>query len=69
MHKYRYLQFPDNWSAEQAWSVLEFIRQLEDLIWNAYEEQFVTLFGPTGLDPPDSTDTDPLLDPNPDEIF
>ena len=70
MPKYRTLQLPDDWSEEQAWAVLEFIRQLEAIIWDAYEEQFVTLCGPGGgHDPPDSTEPASLLDPNPDDIF
>jgi hypothetical protein len=61
MSKHRPLELPDNWSAEQAWSVLEFIYQLEELVWDAYEEKLLTLVGPTGPDPPKSTDSDFLL--------
>ena len=69
MSKFSYLQLPDDWSEEQAWAVLEFIRQLETIIWDAYEEQFVTLCGPPGLEQSDSTDPPSLLEPNPDDIF
>lgn len=66
MPKYRYLYLPDNWSAQQAWSVMEFIYQLEELVWNAYEEQLLTLVGPTEPDPPEPTgpeaDSDLFLD-------
>lgn len=56
---YKYLQIPDNWSAEQACSVMEFIYQLEKLVWDAYEEQLLEFFGP---DPPDPLDDDPIDD-------
>lgn len=56
MPKYRYLQLPDDWSAEQAWSVMEFIYQLEELVWDTYEEQLLHLVGP---DPPEHPNTDP----------
>ena len=69
MSKFRYLQLPDNWSEEQAWAVLEFIRQLEAIIWDAYEEQFVTLCGPPGIDNNETTEPVSILDPNPDDIF
>lgn len=69
MPKFRYLQLPDEWDDEQAWAVLEFIRQLEAIIWDAYEDQFVSLCGPPGLEQPDFTDPPSLLDPNPDDIF
>jgi hypothetical protein len=59
MTKYRYLQLPDYWSAEQAWSVMEFIYQLETLVWDAYEAQLLEFFGP---DPPDPPDSDPPTD-------
>ena len=61
---YRYLQIPDDWSAEQAWAVVEFIHQLEEIVWDAYENQLLELVGP---DPPEPPDTDPLpdLDDNP----
>jgi len=51
MTKYRYLNLPDDWSANQAWSVLEFIYQLEELIWDAYEDQLLTLVGPEPPEP------------------
>ena len=70
MPNYRTLKLPDDWSEDQAWAVLELIRQLEAIIWDAYEKQFVTLCCPCGgLDPPDSTGPTSLLDPNPDDIF
>jgi len=61
MTKYRYLQLPDYWSAEQAWSVMEFIYQLEELVWDAYEEQLLDLVGPDPPEPPES-DLHPELD-------
>jgi hypothetical protein len=69
MPQYRTLQLPNDWSEDQAWAVLEFIRQLETIIWDAYEEQFVTLCGHCGLDPPGTADHPSPLDPNPDNIF
>ena len=56
---YKYLQIPDDWSAEQAWAVVEFIHQLEEIVWDAYENQLLELVGP---DPPEPPDTDPLTD-------
>ena len=62
MTKYRYLQLPDNWSAEQAWSVVEFLYQLETLVWDAYEEQLLELVGPDPPEPPDADPTSELDD-------
>jgi hypothetical protein len=59
MPRYRYLQLPDDWSAEQVWSVMEVIRQLEEIVWDAYEDQLSELVGP---DPP----APPVSDPPPD---
>ena len=56
---YKYLQIPDDWSAEQAWSVMEFIYQLESIVWDTYEEQLLEFFGP---DPPEPPDDDPIDD-------
>jgi len=67
MHKYRTLMLPGNWSAEQAWSVLEFIYQLEELVWDAYEEKLLTIVGP---DPPDDPSEMTLnFDPNSDDYI
>jgi hypothetical protein len=50
---YKYIQMPDRWSAEQAWAVMEFIYQLEELVWDTYEKQLLKLVGPSGPDPPE----------------
>ena len=57
---YKYIQLPDGWSAEQAWAVMEFIYQLEELVWDTYEKQLLELVGPTGPDPPEPPE--PLSD-------
>jgi hypothetical protein len=59
---YKYLQIPDDWSAEQAWSVFEFIHQLEELVWESYEDQLLELVGPSGPDPPEPSEPDPFPD-------
>ena len=57
---------PDNWSPEQAWALLEFIYQLEELVWDAYEDKLLHLVGP---DPPELSDTDLDFDPNSDDYI
>jgi hypothetical protein len=51
---------PSDWSAEQAWSVMEFIWQLEELVQDTYEEQLRDLVGPDPPEPPE---------PNPNDDF
>jgi hypothetical protein len=62
MHKY--FRLPDDWTGEQAWAVMEFIYQLEELVWDTYEQQLLKIVGPRGPDPPscDCTDYDPADD-------
>jgi hypothetical protein len=60
---YKYFPLPNDWSAEQAWAVLEFIYQLEELVWNMYDKQLLEIVGPKGPDPP----TNPNEDLSPDE--
>jgi hypothetical protein len=60
MH-YKYIRMPSDWNAEQAWSVMEFIWQLEKLVWDTYEEQLRNLVGP---DPPTDPQPDPFLNDN-----
>ena len=61
MH-HKYIHMPDDWTAQQAWSVMEFIYQLEELVWDTYEEQLLELVGPSGPDPPEPPEPDPLPD-------
>ena len=53
---YRYIQMPDNLSAQQAWALMEFTYQLEEIIWDAYEDKLLPLVGP---DPPEPPYSDP----------
>jgi len=54
----RYANIPDDWTGEQAWAVLEFLGQLEELIWDTHEEKLMELVGP---DPDPPGDEDVLL--------
>jgi hypothetical protein len=42
----KYANIPDDWTGEQAWAVLEFLGQLEELIWDTHEEKLMELVGP-----------------------
>lgn len=66
MPKYRTLILPDDWSPEQAWALLEFIYQLEEVVWEAYEDKLLHLVGP---DPPDPSETNLNFDPNSDDYI
>jgi len=55
MH-YKYIRMQSGISGEQAWSLLEFIWQLEELVRDTYEEQLRDLVGP---DPPEAAEPDP----------
>ncbi len=46
---------------EQAWALLEFIYQLEEVVWEAYEDKLLHLVGP---DPPDPSETNLNFDPS-----
>lgn len=50
----KYFHIPDDWSPEQAAAVMEFINQLEELIWSTYEEELLYIMGP----PPTPTHED-----------
>ncbi len=36
---------PNNWSAEQALAIYEFLGQIHQQIWDRYELQFIDLLG------------------------
>jgi hypothetical protein len=63
---HKYFRMPGEWTAEQAWSVMEFIYQLEQLVWDTYEEQLLELVGPQGPGPPEQCYPDPDPDLNAD---
>jgi hypothetical protein len=48
----KYIHMPDGLSFEQAWALLEFIWQLEELVQDTYEEHLREICGPHGSDPP-----------------
>ena len=52
MH-YKYIRMPSGLSGEQAWMLLEFIWQLEELVRDTYEEQLRNLLGPDPPEPPE----------------
>ena len=56
MH-YKYIRMP-SLSAEQAWALIEFIWQLEELVQDTYQEQLRDLIGPEPPEPPDNLDDD-----------
>jgi len=61
----RYIHIPKDWTANQAWSVLELIYQLEELIWDTHEAKLIHLLGPDD-DPSDFFDD--VVDPDEDDI-
>ncbi len=40
------VQIPDDWSAEQALAVYEFINEIAQLVWDRYEVQLLELIRP-----------------------
>ncbi len=48
---------PEHWSAEQAVAVYEFISELQDLIWERYDDQIIKLLRPD-LDWVDTSEID-----------
>lgn len=49
----KYIHLPDDWTAEQASAVLDFIYQLEEIVWDTYEEELMPILGPYPDPPPD----------------
>ena len=48
------ITLPDHWTGDQAWAALELLYHLENLIFEAYEEQLLKTNGPN----PDSHEFD-----------
>lgn len=63
MHKY--IQLPGDLTGQQAWALMEFIYQIEEIIWDTYEDKLLPLVVP---DPPDTTESDLLSDLDYDDI-
>jgi hypothetical protein len=55
----RYIHIPDDWSAHQAWTVLDFLEQIEKLIWDTHGEALMEILAP---DPEPPGSDDPLED-------
>lgn len=52
----KYANIPDDWTGQQAWAVLEFLHQLEELIWDTHEEKLMELVGPAPYPTQDNDD-------------
>ncbi len=57
MH-YKYIRMPSGLSCEQAWTLIEFIWQLEELVRDTYEEQLRDFVGPDSPEPPEPIPND-----------
>ena len=60
----RYIHIPDDWSAHQAWTVLDFLEQIEKLIWDTHGEALMEILAP---DPEPPKHAEPLEGGCPDD--
>jgi len=58
----KYIHVPDDWTAEQAWAVLDFIHQLENLVWDTYEAELREFLGTESVADPGEPMDDMLGD-------
>ena len=65
----KYINMPEEWTGEHAWTALEILYELEKLIWDTYEDKLLKIVG-HGHEPCEDFDfEDADLDPSDDIPF
>ncbi|MGD8594042.1 MAG: hypothetical protein PVF82_14515 [Gammaproteobacteria bacterium] len=58
----KFTQLTTYWNAEEAYTVIEFLDRLRDLLWATYGEEIVAMLKAESENNPDSDESDPEFD-------